>query len=454
MTKIIQSKKNGRTFWQEQKNVLFSNKSINKSKFVEIFPKQRYQQIIGFGGAFTEAACFNIMSSAPKIMKEICSSYYSLEGLCYTLGRVVINSCDFSLQSYTYVQEGDRNLSTFDISHEQKYVIPVIKMANNLANNQLKLVASPWSPPAYMKTNDSMLHGGFLKNGDKLLWAKYLARYVSEMHKQNIPIEFLTVQNEPEARQSWESCLYSGAEEADFIFNYLSPALIEEELGGIKILAWDHNRDQIINRAEAIYKDSRIREIVWGLAYHWYVSSDHENLSTVHNKYSDKHLLFTEGCVELNNTNSSKKSEIGSWEHGEYYGRQMINDFNNYCEGWIDWNLVVDEIGGPNHAQNFCEAPIIYNRKSKEIVYNPSFYFIGHFSKYVLPGAVRIKTEVHCSSRLIAVSFLNPNREIVTIIQNEGYKKLITLNLEGKGIEIKLPCHSITTVIMQDKQRR
>lgn len=454
MTKIIQSKKNGRAFWQEQKTCLFSVKSINNSKYIEIFPKQKYQQIIGFGGAFTEAACFNIISSSPQIAKEICSSYYSSDGLCYTLGRVVINSCDFSLQSYTYVQEGDRSLSTFDISHEQEYVIPVIKMANNLANKKLRLVASPWSPPAYMKTNDSMLHGGFLKKEDKSLWAKYLVRYVSEMHKHNIPIEFLTVQNEPEARQSWESCLYSGAEEADFILNYLSPALIEEKLGGIKILAWDHNRDQIVNRAEEIYKNSRTREIVWGLAYHWYVSSNHENLSAVHNKYPDKHLLFTEGCVELNNKNSNKKSEIGSWEHGEYYGRQMINDFNNYCEGWIDWNLVVDEIGGPNHANNFCEAPIIYNRETKEIVYNPSYYFIGHFSKYVLPGAVRIQTRVHCPSKLIAVSFLNPNSEIVTIIQNEGYKKLITLNLEGKGIEIKLPSHSITTVIMHDKQRR
>ncbi|MFA5421766.1 MAG: glycoside hydrolase family 30 protein [Bacilli bacterium] len=447
MIKVIQSTREKRNYWQEVKADDFSAKCRKKLTNIQVFTERKYQSVLGFGGAFTEAACFNIMSASPHSIEKIMRAYYATEGLNYSLGRTVINSCDFSLDSYSYVQEGDQDFSSFDLSREQKYVIPVIDLAKAIAGKSLTLVASPWSPPAYMKTNDSMLYGGSLKGKAKPLWAKYIARYLQEMRKRNIAIEYLTVQNEPEAAQTWESCLFTGQEEADFILKHLAPTLKENGLANVKILAWDHNRDHILNRADAIYDNPETRALVWGLAYHWYVSSAHENLSLVHDKYPDKHLLFTEGCLELNNAHNGLLT-IGLWEHGEYYGRHMINDFNNFCEGWIDWNLVVDEIGGPNHVNNFCEAPIIYNRSTREIIYNPSYYYIGHFSKYVMPGAVRLHTELHHSPNVLAVSFRNPNGEIITIIQNEGHRAFASLHLEGQGTALQLPAHSITTIIM------
>lgn len=451
MIEIVQTSK-AAGYWCRRFIPKFSPKMRIKRANIVLFPEKRFQKILGFGGAFTEATCSNIMKSSPQTMETIMRAYFTSSGLNYCLGRVVINSCDFSLDTYSYVAEGDTNLSTFNLAREEKYVIPVIEIAKSISEYPMRFLASPWSPPAYMKTNSSMTEGGTLKPECYSLWAKYITRYLQEMSKRHIYVEFLSVQNEPEATQTWESCLYSGKEEADFILNNLYPALVNQGLEKTKIIAWDHNRDHIIERADDIYSKEEVRNLVWGLGYHWYVSDEHRNLSIVHDRYPNKHLLFTEGCVELANRNNGY-SEIGLWKNGETYGRNMINDFNNYCEGWIDWNLVLDENGGPNHAKNYCEAPIIYNHQTKEVTFNPSYYFIGHFSRYVLPDAVRIQTEVNGNKKVLAVSFMNPNNDYVTIIQNEGRATKMTLHLEGKGTQIKLPSHSITTVLMRDKQR-
>ena len=451
MIEIIQTAKEF-GYWSKRYIADFSPQFPDKRANISLFPWRQYQKIIGFGGAFTEAACYNIMMASPQTIEMIMRAYFTAEGLRYNLGRMTINSCDFALGSYVYVSEGDTQLSTFTLARDEKYVIPVVKIAKSVSSYPLRLLASPWSPPAYMKTNDSMIGGGKLKPECYSLWARYIARYLDEMKKRHINIEFISVQNEPEATQRWESCLYTGKEEAQFILEHLYPVLVNQGLEKIKIVAWDHNRDRLIQRANDIYAKEEVRNIVWGLGYHWYVSDEHQNLSIVHNQYSDKHLLFTEGCVELANRNNGF-SEIGLWKHGETYGRNMINDFNNYCEGWIDWNLVVDETGGPNHAKNYCEAPIVYNHQTKEVTFNPSYYYIGHFSKFVAPDARRIHTEVSGTSKVISASFLNPNNDITTIIQNEGRAIKMTLQLDGQGTVIKLPAHSITTVLMRDKQR-
>lgn len=453
MIKIIQTAKEQKKYWQTIKASDLSNITGKTALSIAIFPNEKFQQIIGFGGAFTEAACYNIMTANPRAIEKIMKACFAKDGLNYSLGRIAINSCDFALEQYTYVAEGDTNLHSFDLSHEFKYVVPSIMIATAYHNEPLRLVASPWSPPAYMKSNASMIKGGRVKDEFKPLWAEYMACFVKQMRSINIPIEFLSVQNEPEATQRWESCLYTGKEEADFIADHLYPALVKQGVDDTKILAWDHNRDRIVNRARDIYANPKAQEVVWGLAYHWYVSDEHENLSIVHNHYPNKHLLFTEGCVELNNANQNN-GEMGLWAHGEFYGRNMINDFNNYCEGWIDWNLVVDEMGGPNQVQNYCEAPIMYNRQTKEVTFNPSYYYIGHFSKYVVPGAYRIRSISSAPHEVLTVSFQNPNKDIVTIMQNEQRATSVAIQVDGQEIAFDLPAHSITTIVMRNKPRR
>jgi len=452
MIEIIQTSKSNNRHWQKKKIGDLSLNCAKSEVLIAIDEGRKFQKIIGFGGAFTEAACFTIMSANAENRRKMLQACFSRRGLNYNLGRISVHSCDFSLDSYTYVEEGDSNLSTFNLSREDRFVIPAILAASSIRGESVSLAAAPWSPPAYMKTNNSMLGGGKLKDEYRQLWADYLARYLAEMKKRGLNIDYLSVQNEPEAKQVWESCLYSGREEADFIARYLHPTLFANKLD-VKILSWDHNRDRIVARADETFADEETRRIVWGIAYHWYVSDEHDNLSRVHNLYPEKHLLFTEGCVELKNGNA-KNGPMGIWEHGEFYGRNIINDFNNYNEGWIDWNLAVNEIGGPNHVHNYCEAPIIYDRAAKKIAFNPSYYYISHFSRYVSPEAYRVFSEVKGSAKVLVAAFTNPNGDLVAIIQNEGEQTKASIMIGGQGTIINLPAHSITTTTMHDKQRR
>ncbi|WP_319003777.1 hypothetical protein [Cytobacillus firmus] len=206
------------------------------------------------------------------------------------------------------------------------------------------------------------------------------------MEKEGVPIWGITIQNEPEAKQVWDSCLYTGEEERDFIKNRLGPSLEKNGHGDVKIIIWDHNRNVIFERAQDVLSDPETAKYVWRTGVHWYVSEEFENLSRVHDAFPDKHLIFTEGCIEGG-------PQPGEWHTGERYGRNIIGDLNNHLEVWIDWNLVLNEEGGPNHVGNYCDAPVIVDTKKDEVHYNSSYYYIGHFSKFIKPGARRIGSQ-------------------------------------------------------------
>lgn len=449
MIKVIQTTKERNKKWRAfniQEEAIGANLTL---PLIRLDPKEKYQTILGFGGAFTEAACLTIMASPPAIRAKIMAMYFSEKGLAYNLGRTVIHSCDFAFSSYTYIKEGAKDLESFDISHEEQYVIPVIKDALHIAKNGLRLLATPWSPPAFMKTNNSMLNGGSLRLEYRQMWAEYIVKYVTEMQKRAINIEFLSIQNEPEAVQTWESCIMSAREEGEFISDYLYPALAGENLSNIKLLIWDHNRDRIIERARETFQNRDAFNLIWGIGYHWYVSDAHENLTVVHNLFPTKHLLFTEGCVEFGHYSATERKDPNIvWEHGQRYGRHMINDFNNFNEGWIDWNLVLDERGGPNHVGNYCEAPLMYDRNNQQIIVNASYYFIGHFSRYVVSGAQRIACTISEPNACLATAFINPDGTVVCVISNEKEQKDMLINILNRYIKITLPRSSITTIII------
>jgi glucosylceramidase len=374
---------------------------------------------------------------------EIITKYFHpVNGLGYSIGRVHIHSCDFALGNYTYVEKYDTELKTFDISHEKKWVIPFIKAAEEVRKDKIMLLASPWSPPEWMKTNGEMNNGGKLIEEYASVWARYYAKFIKSMKEEELDIWAITVQNEPAATQVWDSCIYSGEEERDFIKNHLGPTLEKEGLEDIKVYIWDHNRDIIVERAEKVLDDPEAAKYVYGVANHWYVSEEFENLSKVHDKYPNKHILFSEGCQEGG-------VHLGSWLTGERYGRNMIGDFNNWQEGWLDWNLILDETGGPNHVGNLCDAPIIADTKTQEIHYNSSYYYIGHFSKYVKPGSVRVEVNVEGNTNLQHVAFLNEDGIIAMVLMNEtDNAEDFNIQLDGKYGAYTLPPHSIVTVII------
>ena len=412
-------------------------------------PDKTYQTFLGIGGALTDASAETFSKMPKAIQDELLQAYYDMQkGIGYTLARTSINSCDFSSGSYTYVTEGDKELKSFSIDHDQQFRIPLIKKAIAAAGGKLTLFVSPWSPPGYMKDNNDMLHGGKLKPEYYQTWADYYTKFIKAYEKAGVPVWGMTIQNEPMATQRWESCIYSADDERDFLKNYLGPTIVKSGLGDKKIIVWDHNRDLMVQRADVIFSDPEASKYAWGMGFHWYESwtggdKMFDNVKIVHEAYPDKNLMFTEGCPE-----SFNSSMYNNWGLGEAYGRNMINDFNNGVVGWTDWNILLDETGGPNHVQNFCFAPIHGNTKTGQLIYTNSYYYIGHFSKFVRPGAKRIISSAS-RSQLLTTAFINRDGKVAVVVMNQSNLK-ITYNLciGHSAAEVKILPHSIQTLIL------
>jgi glucosylceramidase len=416
-----------------------------KKEYVFVDPSKTFQTVLGIGGALTDASAETFYKLPKDKQREILTAYFNpKKGIGYSLGRTHIHSCDFSSESYTYVKGGDTNLDSFDISHDLKYRIPFIKAALAMAGKKhFTLYASPWSPPAWMKDNTNMLHGGKLKPEYYDCWGRYFCKFINAYDKEGIPIWGVTVQNEPLAVQTWESCNFTAEEERDFVKNGLGPELRENGLGNTKILIWDHNRGLMYHYASTILDDPDAAQYVWGVAFHWYVDDNFDNVKLLHEAYPQTHILFTEGCNGPFDTNT-----ISDWHWGENYGTSMLHDFNNGAEGWTDWNVLLDEQGGPNHVQNFCFAPIHADTKTGQLYYMNSYYYIGHFSKFIRPGARRI---VSSSSKdnLLTTAFMNPDGTIAVVVMNSTDKPQdFNLWIEGKSAANVSPAHSIITFLI------
>ncbi|HKK81614.1 MAG TPA: glycoside hydrolase family 30 protein [Prolixibacteraceae bacterium] len=432
---------------QKEQDFVESEQPLETEIAVFVDPDKQYQKFLGIGGAITDASAEVFAKLPTNKQDELINAYFGADGIDYSLLRTTIHSCDFSSKSYTYIEEGDKELETFSIAHDEKYRIPMIKRAMDKASDSLVFYVSPWSPPAFMKGRKNMLKGGKLLPEFYQSWANYYAKFIKAYEAEGMPIWGLTIQNEPMAVQTWESCVYSAKEERDFLKNYLGPTLQKQGLGDKKIVVWDHNRDLITHRANTIFSDPEAAKYAWGIGFHWYepwAGGDPmwENLRNVKESFPDKQLLFTEGCVE-------KFSEEGyqRWSNAERYGKSMINDFNCGTVGWTDWNILLDHTGGPNHVGNYCFAPVHADTISGELIYTPSYYYIGHFSKFIRPNAKRVSTSTS-QSHIISTSFLNPDSKIATIVMNEGdFPITYKLIVNGWESQFTIAAHAIQTLI-------
>ncbi|MEZ5307343.1 MAG: glycoside hydrolase family 30 protein [Pyrinomonadaceae bacterium] len=414
---------------------------------VFVNPAKSNQTFIGIGGAITDASAEVFAKLKPEEQKRFIDLYYSRSsGIGYRIARTNIHSCDFSSGSYTYVEEGDKELKTFDISHDLEYRIPLIKKAMDATGGKLKLYASPWSPPAFMKSNGEMLHGGKLLPEFYQPWANYFVKFIKAYESNGVPVWGVTIQNEPMATQRWESCIFSAEEERDFLKNNLGPTFARSGLRSKKIIVWDHNRDLINHRVDTILGDPLAAKFVWGVGFHWYEPWSggqpmHQNVGLVHETYPKMNLLFTEGTAE-----SFRKDDYENWKNAERYGRSMINDFNTGTVGWTDWNILLDERGGPNHVGNFCFAPIHADTAKGEIIITPSYYYIGHFSKYIEVGAKHVNS-VSSRSSLNVTTFKNPDGGMVSVVMNDGKDKIDYFLVVGRhAAPVSIPAHSIQTL--------
>jgi glucosylceramidase len=430
-------------------NDLISTSQQAKSTVsITVDPEKRFQTFLGIGGAITDASAEVFAKLSQKKQQEFLTAYYDKnKGIGYSLARTNIHSCDFSSESYTYIQEGDKDLKTFNIDHDRKYRIPLIKKAIETAGGKLTLFVSPWSPPAFMKDNNDILHGGVLLPEFAQSWANYYAKFIKAYEKEGIPVWGLTIQNEPMASQRWESCIYTPEAERDFLKNFLGPTLEKENLGSKKIIIWDHNRgDMLVKRASLVFSDPEVSKYAWGIGFHWYETWNggtpkFESVAEVHKAFPNKNLIFTEGCIE-----KFDAAKFQFWGNAERYGLNMINDFNNGTVAWTDWNILLDQNGGPNHVGNFCFSPIHADTAKDELIYTPMYYYIGHLSKFIRPNAKRIEAIISDKS-LLGTSFKNTDGKIATIIMNSSDKEVMyTLTNHTQKTTITIPAHAMQTL--------
>lgn len=407
---------------------------------VSVYPNMVRQTFYGFGGAFTEAATDCYRQLPEKKRWEFLECCFGSGGLGYTVGRCHIGSCDFSLGNYS-CRESEKGL--FDTSRDEKYLIPMIRDAETVAGQSISLLLSPWSPPAFMKSNHDRNHGGKLLPEYWTLWGQYMAEYVRFYRDQGFTVRNITVQNEPDAVQIWDSCIYSAREEGRFAVECLKPALEKVGCGDVGVLVWDHNKEILPYRAADTMSIPGAKAAVAGFAVHWYTGDHFDALRLVGEQFPEKELWFTEGCVEY-----SRFDAASNILNAEMYAHDMIGNLNGGINGSIDWNLLLNAKGGPNHVGNFCEAPIMLSPDGRDFELRSAYAYIGQFSRYIRPGAVALGVSVY-SSAVEATAFRNPDGTMVTVTLNrtEQSQCVCVSDDEKTGCNYTLLPHTIATLV-------
>ena len=406
-------------------------------------PDIAFQEIEGFGGAFTESAACVWKGLDESAQADVLRAYFSRSsGHGYTLCRLHMNSCDFSLGNYAHAEvPDDHTLEHFSIERDRQALLPFIQAAQRMADTSLKLLASPWSPPAWMKSNGQMNAGGTLLPQYRATWAQCFVKFIQAYAKEGVDVWGVTVQNEPMAVQRWDSCIYSAEAERDFVRDHLGPALADAGLGHVRIVIWDHNRDAMVERASVVLSDPEAARYVWGTGFHWYVEDHFDHVQLVHDAWPDKKLLFTEGCQEGG-------PHSGEWAVGERYARSMLNDLNRWTCGWIDWNLLLDAQGGPNHVGNYCSAPLLADTQKERVLEQPVYAYIGHFSRFILPGAHRILSAA-TRQVLECTAFRNPDGSVVVVVMNRSEEPQdFHVNVRGLQWPVQLPARAIASLLL------
>ena len=408
--------KSGRLWHQEE----LASGAVDCVHQVTVCPYARYQTFEGFGGAFTEASAHAWQQLPPERQQAFLDLYFGEDGLRYTQGRVHMGSCDFSLGNYA-CQTGPED-EVFHTEHDDQYLIPMIQAAQAVAGHPIELLLSPWSPPGFMKTNGEMNHGGSLKPEYRARWAECMAKYAAHYRSAGCDVRRMSIQNEPAAVQTWDSCIWSGAGEGAFAAEYLYPALKEAGCGDIKILAWDHNKDILVQRARETLSAPGAAEAVSGFAVHWYTGDHFDALRIVKALWPDKELWFSEGCVEY-----SRFDGMTPLQKAEMYAHDILGNLNGGISGSIDWNLLLDASGGPNHVGNFCEAPVMLTEDNADFAIQSEYYYIGQFSRFILPGAVRLGSSVWTG-----------DAEVTAFENRDGGRTAVVLNRTEKEIAVSI----------------
>lgn len=442
---------------------------------ITLKPEQTLQTISGFGGAFTESSAYLLNKLSKKNRDTILQAYFSKEGANYSLTRTHMNSCDFSLTNYSYSPvEGDKNLEHFTIEEDKDDLIPMIKDALAISEDGFNIFASPWTAAPWMKDNNHWV-GGKLLSEYYDTWALFFSKYLEAYKAEGIDIWGFTVENEPHGNgNNWESMHYSPKEMTDFVQHHLGPKLEADGYGDKIILGYDQNRAGLKEWVDEMFRDEASSKYFDGTAIHWYESTyDYfpEALQYAHNKAPNKYLIETEGCIdsqvpvwkddawywkkEATDWGWDWASEEDKHLHPKYapvnrYARDIIGCLNNWVDGWVDWNMVLDRQGGPNWFKNWCIAPVIVDPDADAIYFTPLYYTMAHFSKYIRPNAKVIALD-NTDKDLMVTAAKNPDGSIAVVLFNEGdIAKSFKVVLGEQSFDVKINKQAIQTVLIQD----
>lgn len=436
------------TYENQQKEVTIKEYAASsesrgmENSVVNLYPEITYQTFLGFGGAVTESAGYAFSKLTKENQEKAIHLYFGENGNRYRLIRSHIDSCDFSLGVYSAMEDSkDLEMKSFSMERNEQYILPLIQEAKKVSKEPLDIMLSPWSAPAFMKTNGERVHGGKIRPEFREFWAEYICRYIKEYEKRGLKVSRLTVQNEPAAVQTWDSCTYTAEEEKEFLRDYLYPALVKNGLSDVKINIWDHNKERLYERAKEII-DKDTDKMVDGVAFHWYSGDHFETISITHDAFPDKQLIFTEGCVEYS------RFDTNQLRNAQMYAHDIIGNLNNGMTGSIDWNIFLDEKGGPNHVGNFCDAPIMVDTQKGTFETKLSFDYIGHLSKYIKPGAKRIALSKYTYD-LEMTAFKNLDGSLALVVLNRNEKDMnVNIRLNDELIQFPVPKSSIATALL------
>ncbi|XP_015610470.1 glucosylceramidase [Cephus cinctus] len=429
----------------------FSNQSIGDVKLI-LNRSIMYQTIHGFGGAFTDSAGINIKNLSAGAQDKLMESYFSTNGSKYSFGRVPIAGTDFSTRSYTYDDvPGDTTLSKFSLAQEDfLYKIPLIQKALEL-NSNLRLFASSWTAPPWMKTNNQYNKFGFLKTDYYQTYVDYLIKFLKEYKKHGLEMWGITTGNEPFNAFIFSSISNTGWTAntlKKWIAKNLGPTLRASEFKGTKIMAVEDQRWALPWFPQKIFRNEIVKNYTDAIAFHWYVDKyiPASVLDMTHDKFPDKFIIMTEACIGSSPFDGAKVL-IGSWSRGEEYVSNIIENLSHWVTGWVDWNLALNEQGGPNWIENYVDSPIIVNAENDEFYKQPMYYALAHFSKFIPPNSRRI--ELTASTDVKSLSVTTPNDETVIVLYNKSRRaKTVSISDPDRGyINAELPGNSIHTII-------
>lgn len=407
-----------------------------ENDLIVIYPEHTDQVWEGFGGAVTDSTAYVWSLMPPDLQREVIDSYFSENGLGYCSVRVPIDSCDFSLEQYEAAPDGKH----FDMTRPLRYILPMLSAIRD--KTDISLMLSPWSPPAAYKTNGLRHNGGKCRPERLTDWAEYICRYIREFGKRGFRVRRISLQNEPHAVQTWDSCVWDAAAEKDFLIRHMKPALLRNGYGDIEVYIWDHNKEHILERSLAVL-DGEGRACADGIAFHWYSGDHFDALRKVHELFPEKKLILSENCIEY--------SKFG--RANQYLARTMIvheimGDMENGTNAFLDWNLLLDEKGGPNYVGNFCHAAMLYDMHTRKLEKQSTFYALWHFAHFIPHGSVRILTSSFRYD-VEKTAFLRPDGRIALVLQNHGERREVYVKCAGDLFAMTLDGKSLTTVVIE-----